>query len=193
MINYTERLCEGNPLLQSAYYYFSFSDEAKQDLDNCLASMIIQLCSRRPAPQSLRNIFVSRKSGRPTTEQLISVLQELIGSCEHTYILLDALDECPEAEDQRASILNFIQELCSGSASSRLHLLILSRAEADIRQVLVTEVGAVEMSVSAEKVRHDIMCHVRNQLLRPSSSTSKLPAELVNRIVERVAARAAGM
>ena len=79
------------------YFYFDFSDNHKQKLDSMVRSLISQLYYKsKNAQKQLDSLFSSCEDGnrQPTHESLCQVLLHMVDSLEHTYIVLDALDEC---------------------------------------------------------------------------------------------------
>jgi hypothetical protein len=84
---------------------------------------------------------------------------------DNVYILLDALDESPRGEP-REDVLQVLVDLRSWSAPG-LHLLVTSRDEIDIRDVLCNELGALNgemLSMKNEYVDRDIAAFVSHQL-----------------------------
>jgi hypothetical protein len=80
-----------------------------------------------------------RGSGRePGTRKLFSALNSIIKSFDQkVFIVIDALDECPEKADhaKRQDLLDQINELLS-EKNENLHLLTTSRKEVDIQESL---------------------------------------------------------
>lgn len=82
----------------------------------------------------------NRTGSEPGSEELAKVLDELIESHkEPVFIVMDALDECPQTPDQpeRVRLLDFLLNL-SGKHRENLHILITSRPEHDIHSALMS-------------------------------------------------------
>ncbi|KAH6632800.1 hypothetical protein F5144DRAFT_489374 [Chaetomium tenue] len=126
-----------DPTMGLAYFYFSFSDPGKQTLDGMLASLIRQLCCRRPAiPETVANLQIFKERGqRPDAKTLMVALQASFQGFSATYIVLDALDECPESNGERKRMLDTIREIVAADIPN-LHIFCTSRDEYDIRRAL---------------------------------------------------------
>ncbi len=106
-----------------------------------LSSLIRQLSDA--AKELPRVIFALadefRGSGRePGTRKLFSTLNSIIKSFDQkVFIVIDALDECPEKADhaKRQDLLDQINELLT-EKNENLHLLTTSRKEVDIQESL---------------------------------------------------------
>lgn len=106
-----------------------------------LSSLIRQLAAAaKEIPQEVLALAKElRSSGRqPGTRILLSTLNSVIKSIDkEVFVVIDALDECPEKADhaKRQDLLNQMTELLS-KHNTNLHLLATSRKEADIRESL---------------------------------------------------------
>jgi hypothetical protein len=82
-------------------------------------------------PKVVEDVWSDVNNGqqRPSIPDLLTILQALILEFDHVYVVLDAVDEYPKA--QRDRLLRAIQGLSSLNMDS-LHLLVVSRPEADI-------------------------------------------------------------
>ncbi|KAJ5935909.1 NACHT nucleoside triphosphatase [Penicillium verhagenii] len=118
-----------------AFFYFSFSDNAKQDADGMLRTLLLQLSVQVPdGEKDLEQLYKLNKSGSPPVNVLLNSLHGLLKRFRDAYILLDALDESPR-EPKREGVLNAIQVIRDWSIPG-LHLLVTSRNELDIRESL---------------------------------------------------------
>jgi hypothetical protein len=82
------------------YFYFDFRDTDKQNLHNLLPSLLTQLSTRSDTRcEILSRIYKAHDHGarKPTTSKLIACLEEMLALPDQgpIYIILDALDECP--------------------------------------------------------------------------------------------------
>ena len=123
-----------------AYFYFDFRDVDKQNLSNLLPSLLIQFSARsNPCCDILSRLYSSHDRGvrKPTDQTMIESLKEMLtletqGS---TYIILDALDECPITStipSPREEVLDFVDELV-GLHLPNVHVCVTSRPEHDIQ------------------------------------------------------------
>ncbi|GFF23322.1 NACHT nucleoside triphosphatase [Aspergillus udagawae] len=118
-----------------AFFYFSFSDEAKQDDNGMLRALLLQLSVQlQDGERDLERLHVLYKSGSPPVDALLESLRRFLGRFSDTYILLDALDESPRG-CKREGVLRAIQVIRSWLMPN-VHLLATSRSELDIHESL---------------------------------------------------------
>ena len=130
-------------LALSAYYYFDFKDIAKQGLRGLLASILSQFCAKSdPSYRILSDLYSENNSGsqQPDNKALTQCLKEILRlpDVPRRYIILDALDECPNISGfptAREEVLKFLEELVSLRLLD-LRILVTSRPEIDVRSVL---------------------------------------------------------
>ena len=97
---------------------------------------------------------------QPSTSALHLALKQIIGGFGHTYIVIDALDECTE----RRKILAWIIDLLQAGVDS-LHLLFSSRREHDIEDRLATGIeGLVRVSLTERSLNLDIVTYIDARL-----------------------------
>jgi hypothetical protein len=129
----------------TAYYYFDSDDAAKYDLCSLLSSLLMQLGENSPACMDiLHKLYTTCGNGsaRPTEPQLARCLESILALPSHTptYILIDALDECPSTSGTppfRQSVLDFVMNLVRCKHPG-LRICITSRAESDIKATLTS-------------------------------------------------------
>ncbi|KAJ5651137.1 NACHT nucleoside triphosphatase [Penicillium longicatenatum] len=118
-----------------AFFYFSFTEEAKQDDKGMLRTLLLQLSvQQQNGERELEQLHALYESGSPPVHALLESLRRLLDRFRYTYILLDALDESPR-DCKREGVLEAIQVIRSWSIPS-VHLLVTSRSELDIRESL---------------------------------------------------------
>ena len=126
-----------------AYFYFDFRDVDKQKLSNLLPSLLIQLSSRsEPYCDILSRLYSSHDRGirKPSDRAMVECLKEMLNleAQEPTYIIMDALDECPITStipSPREEVLDFVDELVRLHLPN-IHICVTSRPEHDIQAVL---------------------------------------------------------
>ena len=125
-----------------AYFYFDFRDINKQSLQNLLPSLLIQLSAQSdPCCDTLSRLYSSHNRGvrKPHERAMIECLKEMLTPNERpTYIILDAIDECPlssSVPSPREEVLEFVNELV-GLRLPNLHTCVTSRPELDIQAIL---------------------------------------------------------
>ena len=126
-----------------AYFYFDFKDVGKQRLYNLLPSLLIQLSARSdPCHDILSRLYSAHDQGerQPSDRAMVECFKKMltIEAQGPTYIILDALDECPKTSaipPPREEVLDFVDELV-GLQLPNLHICVTSRPELDIQAVL---------------------------------------------------------
>ena len=123
-----------------AYFFFDFKDTAKQDVHAFLSSVLVQLSSQS---DSFRNILLEfysahqRGSEQPSDGALMQCLEKMlkVPSNIPLFLIVDALDECPDISGVRERVLKLVVELV-GLHLSNLRICLTSRPEVEIRKVL---------------------------------------------------------
>jgi hypothetical protein len=165
-IQYAFRHRRSSPRIGIAFFFFVFDDESKQDASAMLRALVLQLSSQlRDNHGLLSRLHDSYRNTTPPDHALVDYLRQLIRMFDHVYILLDALDESPRAK-HREDLLRTLVDLRAWSESG-LHLLVTSRDEPDIRDMLRNELGASDseiLSMKNESVDRDIAAFVSQHL-----------------------------
>ncbi|KAI9429283.1 hypothetical protein H4582DRAFT_310885 [Lactarius indigo] len=126
-----------------AYFYFNFRDLNKQSCRDLLLSLVSQLSTSSSLCCGILNhVYISHKNGahQPSDETLKECLKEMLRlpRQESIFIVLDALDECPDSSgipSPRYEVLQLVKELVDLHLHG-LHICATSRPEVDIRAVL---------------------------------------------------------
>jgi hypothetical protein len=127
-----------------AYYYFDFKDLAKRDVRGLLTSLLLQLVDDSdPCRDLLSQLHKTCRDGsdQPSEAALAQCLDNMLDLPGQipTYIIIDALDECPnntETPSSREKVLKFVGNLVR-SKHSNLFICITSRPEQDINITLI--------------------------------------------------------
>ena len=126
-----------------AYFYFDFRDVDKQKLCNLLPSLLVQLSARsRACCDKLSQLYSAHDRGvqKPSDRAMSECLKQMLAleAEAPTYIILDALDECPVMSSippPREEVLELVEDLV-GLHLPNLHICVTSRPEPDIQSVL---------------------------------------------------------
>jgi ankyrin repeat domain-containing protein 50 len=124
--------CASNPPDQCAHFYFEFNE--KRTVDTMLRSIIVQLCKRKKKmPSELHQIYEQYENGLrpPELTNLMEIFSMLLTNTHRTYLILDALDECPMGSDKE-DLLKVIRKMVG--IPKHLNILITSRMEKDINE-----------------------------------------------------------
>lgn len=121
-----------------AYFYFSFSLSAEQNVNVMLSSLIKQICCCRPdIPEAAQKLGdFKNKGGQPDTERLEEVLRSSVYGFSAVYIIIDGLDECAELGGYRRRLLKSLRNILTDTPEN-LSILCTSRDEPDIRAALL--------------------------------------------------------
>ncbi len=125
------------------FFYFDFRDVDKQKLHNLLPSLLIQLSSRSDSCCDILSRLYSahdRGAREPSDCAMVESLKEMLvlDTQQPTYIIMDALDECPNSStvpSPREEVLQFVDELV-GLHLPNVHICVTSRPEPDIQTSL---------------------------------------------------------
>ncbi|MCJ1244864.1 hypothetical protein MMC30_002065 [Trapelia coarctata] len=157
------------PDVAVAYFYFDFSDVLKQHPSDFLSSIIGQL-SRRVSklPEILRNLYKGCNNGnrKPTLRELSAVFVAFaeLDDFADIYLVVDALDECPQGDNNMRTELLRLISVIHASSSSSMHVLVTSRPEKDIKEALEMMRSTLSVPLQGSGVDADIRLHIENQL-----------------------------
>lgn len=118
-----------------AYYYCRDDDQKTQEDDLILRIIIGQLSHQRQSPFACLQRLYKRSTktqSHPSRTELVSVLQEILGSFATTYIIIDGLDQYPG----RANFFDALREIWTGGV--RLRVMILSRRDSATEDYLMS-------------------------------------------------------
>ncbi|KAL2818111.1 hypothetical protein BJX63DRAFT_440349 [Aspergillus granulosus] len=145
-----------------AFFYFSFNDESKQGDHGMLSALLLQLSMQfQDGENELEQLHQLSKPSTPSVEVLLQTLRRFLDRFQDTYILLDALDECPR-DDGREGVLRVIQVIRDWSVPS-VHIFVTSRDQLDIRESLNPSYDCV-LSMKNSGIDKDISDFVIYQL-----------------------------
>ena len=108
-------------------------------------------------PPALVDLYDEEHNGRsqPLITALETTLLRIVRSFDASYIIIDALDEC----DEQLKALKWIQSVTS-QTPGRLHLMVTSRLEPDIRKRLRALSNLREIGVSDQQNSDDILHYI---------------------------------
>ena len=84
------------------FFYFDASDEQRQYTHQMLQEMLRQLYQWNPArPVALRRLVMNclQRQRPPSHKDLSNALMEMLDEIGHTYLVIDALDDCRDRDD----------------------------------------------------------------------------------------------
>ena len=130
-------------LASLAFFYCDFREDQKKDLRGLLSSLLVQLCHQSDSYCDILSDFYSghaEGSRHPGDDALMGCFKELLElpGLAPVYIVVDALDECPNTSaipSSRHKVLNFLKELIE-SQFPNMRICVTSRPETDIKDAL---------------------------------------------------------
>ena len=130
-------------LASLAFFYCDFRDDQKRDRRGLISSLLIQLCNQSNAYCAiLSDFYFAHDSGSKyaSDSELTQCLKTMLRLPNQatTYIIIDALDECPTSTgmpSSRDNVLWFVDELVKLQAPN-LRICVTSRPEVEIQPVL---------------------------------------------------------
>jgi hypothetical protein len=183
------------------YFFFDFKDTGKQDARAFLSSILVQLSNQSVAFVNILLEFYSahqRGTQQPGDKELMQCLEKMlkVAKDELIYVILDALDECPDTsglQSSREKVLELVEKMV-GFQLPNLRLCVTSRPEVDIRNVLEPLTSASNrISLHDEEgQKKDIADYVRSVVYsdRKMMKWREQDKELV---IETLSSRANGM
>ena len=192
--------CESGSAVM-AYFYFDFRDLNKQTCHDLLRSLVSQLSTRSSlCCDILHRVYNTHDNGtrQPSDDSLKECLKAMLRLLTQgpTFIVLDALDECPDSfafPSPRDEVLQLVKELVDLHLQE-LHICATSRPEVDIRAVL-EPLAFHSVSLHDESgQKADIADYIRTIVnSTPSAAMRRWRAEDKNLVIEALTDRADGM
>ncbi|KAL6897002.1 hypothetical protein GGI43DRAFT_104038 [Trichoderma evansii] len=93
--------------------YCNFKQRDDQQIENLLASLLKQLASSRPIPESVKDLYNRHKERqtKPSVDEISTALQSVAAIYSKVFIIVDALDECQPLNDCGLKLLTRIFRL----------------------------------------------------------------------------------
>ena len=184
-----------------SYFYFDFRDANKQGLRDLVCSLLTQLSAHSaPRCNMLSNLYSANDEGRsqPGDTDLAECLKEMLALPNQlpTYIIIDALDESPNAPgipSPRERVVQFVRELADICVPN-LRIFVTSRPEIDIRKVLEPLTSCRVSLHDQSGQKEDIADYVRSVVYSNSEQImGRWRAEDKELVIKTLAERANGM
>jgi hypothetical protein len=170
-------------------FYFTFSDRTKQTYDDLLRSLAVQLGMDGPGLTILQMAYDKLNKGGLGVTELEDIVISLAQSYSCVFIMLDALDECPEEQNVRYSLLQGLEKLAQNIPT--LKYCVTSRGIDEIRDTMAA-IAATPLSLPASVVDADIALYVSNQLVS-HKRLADLSEDIKALILENLSKRAHGV
>lgn len=144
--------------------YYKYQNRETQKSKDIVGTIIKQLARKKEVlPKSLVELHreYSRQDELPSQVKLQAQLVEISQSFDQVYIIIDALDECPDQDLILPLITALIQE------SSKVKICVTSRIEQNIRKSFA-KLACPTLEIEAKKVDRDIAVFVDAEIDRLS-------------------------
>ncbi|KAF2454819.1 hypothetical protein BDY21DRAFT_423372 [Lineolata rhizophorae] len=169
-----------------AYFFFNKNEKTKTTLLSVVSSILSQLLGQmRMVPQSVLCAFESAANRGRTrmamSDDPVKLLNEVVEHSPKTYVILDGLDECEEADSVLKEFLNLAN-------FSGVRILCLSHDTTTIRKFLGKR-PTIKLRTSL--VRKDIDLYLRSEIEELASELGE--KDLTELIFHRLAAGADGI
>ncbi len=151
------------------YFYCDFRDPKKQQVTELLGSLLAQLSAKSDACYNILSALYSEydaRSRRPGDPALINCLEKMlkIEGQPNIYIIIDALDECPDGSGvvpSRERMLELVEKLVDLHLPN-VHICVTSRPEADIQTSLAPLASRTVSLHDEDGQKRDISNFVRS-------------------------------
>ena len=183
------------------YFYFDFRDANKQHWRDLVPSLLVQISARSDTRcDILSRLYMAHDSGaqQPNDDVLFQSLKEMttLPDQRPIYLIMDAVDECPNTSgipSPREQVVKLIKELVDLGLPN-LHILVTSRPELDIRDILES-LTSLRVSLHDQSgQRKDIVDYVRSVVYSDSEPIMRRwKTEDKDLVVETLSDRADGM
>ncbi|KAJ7047052.1 hypothetical protein C8F04DRAFT_1308792 [Mycena alexandri] len=171
-----------------AFFYFDFRYQDRQSLEIALRRLILQLSAYSSQPFELISNHYKLSKGQklPSYDDLVKILGQLLHQLGHTYLVLDALDECDD--NYFPKLIKLVSALHTWAAETPVHVFITSQP----RQIFTdafTDMACIPLEYNT--TQEDIRFFIHNELW--SNPKLKVWRAQVDDIVDRVAKKSNGM
>lgn len=165
VIEFVSRYRATHSSIGLAFFYFTFSDESKQNESVMLRTLCWQLAGQvENGDEELDCLLCRRKTGLPAPMVMVDYLRRLLQKFQHVYVILDALDECPQ-NGARVNVLETLEAMRKWSLQG-LHLFVTSRDEVDIRNSLGASLNTTfnQINMKNAEIDKDIANFIEGRL-----------------------------
>jgi hypothetical protein len=186
-------------LASLAFHYFDFREDGKKDRRGLLSSILSQLCDQSDCYHGILSTFYStHRDGAqsPSDDELAECLKNLLklSGQAPVYLIVDALDECPDTSDlssPRENVLQLLEDLID-SKFTNLRICVTSRPEADIK-VSLEPLTSSSVSIHDERgQREDIENYIKF-IVNSHKKMRRWKPEHKQLVIEVLTKRADGM
>ena len=187
MIHHLQTWEQGSPV---AYYFFDFGSHAKRTALGCISSIALQLCEQSSTlHKSAISLYEQYPGGCYDVTALSKAIGCMLRDSTKSFIIIDALDECLQEDDERGQVLSCLEHIHATAHTSRC--LVSSRVEPDIRSAL-DDLGATNVQMLSVDIDKDIKAYVQSRLVK-DKGLSKWNQRVKDEIEVKVLLKSKGM
>ena len=185
IIDHLERTFNDQNDIGIAYIYCNYKEEGQTSVD-LVGSILQQLVQRHShASSDIRALYKthSSKCTRATLSEYSTLLQMECRPFSKVFIVIDALDECREADGTRRKLLSALQKL-----PPTVCILVTSRPHVrDVTEIFENAAG-LEVIASDHDIRRFLAGQIEEEgrLKRLVKADPTLRETIINTIVEKV-------
>ena len=184
-----DSLCDqaGGENVAVACFYFDFAAQQEQSSTSMLGALLKQLVvGLGEVPEEMAQAYKGQKNfigGRkPRHTDIVKMLQTA-SSKKHTFICIDALDEC--VPEHRIKILDSLSKILQKSPGTRIFVTGRPHIQPEIGRCLAGRVTSLSITTKID----DIIKYLHSRLeedTTPDAMNSSLEAEILRKIPEDV-------
>ena len=168
-------------------FYFDFAAQQEQSSTSMLGALLKQLVmGLKEVPEEMVQAYENQKNSiggrRPRHTEIVKMLQAA-SSKRHTFVCIDALDEC--VLEHRTKLLNSLNKILQESPGTRIFVTGRPHIRPEIARRLSGRVTSLHISTK----RDDIIRYLHSRLEddpTPDAMNSDLDAEILKKIPEDV-------
>ncbi|KAF9783627.1 hypothetical protein IL306_008754 [Fusarium sp. DS 682] len=120
-----------------AYFFFTSDHQSREDPFFALRSWISQVAAQNDSAfEAIRQVWESDSSEVASRRALVDLFKEIVTAVPGCLFIADGLDECSQLGTGDSSVARFLRDIMKSSVGTDVRLLLISRDEPEIREVL---------------------------------------------------------
>jgi NACHT domain len=185
VVNYLERIFFQDDDVGIAFIYCNYKDQGQTAVD-LLGSLLQQLFQRQLRVSDEFTTLYQRhieKKTRPSLTEFSRLLQSQLSVFSKVFVVLDALDECPERNGTRDDLLSELQKL-----QPTLRLLVTARPNITPAEHGFNDASLLEIQASDKDIERYVQARIDKEvrLKRHVKADPTLTVTIINTIVKNV-------
>lgn len=186
-----DTLIETYKSVPTIYFYCHYGELERRQTSSIIGSLLKQLStipSRGCEKLDPRMVSIFDDGARLNVKSSKSLFAAALSRFEKAFIVVDALDEC--SEEERKSVVVFLAQQLRSETGCHLKILLTSRPENDLRQLLKNNSS---LRIDSNDTSKDITTfvagalteHITNGVLLDGNVTATLRKDLIQTISEQ--------